>query len=824
MTFFRFLKVVSFLLVLTLFFSSNVLAQDAGLTMQNLSTVKVDNLTDDQIRQFMAQAQKSGFTETQLEQLAMQKGMPATELAKLRERITRLGGYTGLQKTSDAKTKGNDKDKLRGFDEKELDENPSQDSTLKKSKIFGAELFNNKKLSFEPNLKMATPQGYQLGPGDELLLDIYGYSEANYQLTVSPEGSIRIPYVGPVSVSGLTIEQAKKRITSQLATVYQGIKSGQTAVNITLGNIRTIKVVILGEVKLPGTFTLPSLATAFNALYASGGPNENGSFRNIKIIRNNRVISVIDVYDFLVKGDQSKNIRLQDQDVIKVGAYETRVEFEGEVKRPGIYEVTKDESFADVLKFTGGFTNDAYRQMVKVVRNTAKERSVADVSSELYSLFTPQTGDVYTVEKVLNRFANRVQVNGAVFRPGVYALEEGITLSQLLIKAEGVREDAFMSRGVINRLKSDNTPEVLSFNVGDIINGKTSDIALKREDVVTISSKFDLKENYTYSIQGEVQNPGIYPYSENAKIADLIILAGGLRDRASLSRIEVARRLKSADSLSKTAQTAQIFQFALDKDLKDDGAAASFVLEPFDEVSIRPAPGYQTQKNVKLEGEVLYPGLYTIVKKNDRISDVIQRAGGLSPLAYANGAVLIRKKLLTETDKLLQQKRLEALEKQSTDTTASQKTVDEELEDQTNLLGINLSKILEKPGSKYDLVLEDGDVLKVPTQLQTVEVKGEVLYPILIRYDKSKGFKDYVNGAGGFSTKALKGKSYVVYANGAVASTRNFLFFRSFPSIKPGAEIYVPVREQREKLSPAAAVGISTSVVSMLALVISLFK
>lgn len=819
------LRVFCFLAILFLVIPVVSIAQNPqGLSMQNLSTVNVDNLTDDQIRQFLVQAQSSGFSEAQMEQMALQKGMPASEVAKLKDRISKLGGFNAIAPRKGQQQNNNVTPKdLRTFNEEELSDNPS-DSTLNKSGVFGADLFNNKRLSFEPNLKLATPQGYQLGPGDELVLDIFGYSEANYRLTVSPEGTIRIPYVGPVTVGGLTIEQAKSRITNQLATVYQGIRSGQTSVNITLGNIRTIKVIILGEVKLPGSFTLPSLATAFNALYASGGPNDNGSFRNIKVIRNNKVIAQIDIYDFLLSGTQNANIRLQDQDVIKVNPYETRVSIEGEVKRPGIYEAKSDESLEDILKFAGGFTSNAYRQMIKVVRNTAKEKSVADVSSELFSMFTPQPGDAYTVEKVLDRFENRVQINGAVFRPGIFSLQDGMTLSQLIIKAEGPREDAFMTRGIIYRLKPDLTPELISFNLADVLSGKATDIPLKREDVITISSKFDLRDQYTLSIQGEVRNPGKYPFSENTRLADLIILAGGLKDRASLSRIEVARRLKNADSLSRSAETAQVFQFSLNKDLSDNSEAENFILEPFDEVSIRPAPGYQTQKNIRLEGEVLYPGLYTIIKKNDKISDVINRAGGLSALAYPQGAVLIRRKQMTATDKLLQKQKLEALEKQSTDSATTKKIVESELEDQTSLLGINLPKILENPGSKYDLLLEDGDVIKVPTEQQTVEVKGEVLYPVLIRYDRNKGFKDYILGAGGYSTRALKGKSYIVYSNGSVGSTRTFLFFRSYPSVKPGAEIYVPVREEREKLSPGTVIGLTTALASLAAIVVTLFK
>ncbi|SMO60938.1 SLBB domain-containing protein [Solitalea koreensis] len=810
------------------------LAQTGGISIENLASVKVDNLSDDQIRKFVTQAQNSGLNESQLEQLAQQKGMPATEIAKLKERIAKLGGITTQTRNGDKSQKTN-----RTFDQSELGNNPDSTLLKKKSKVFGAELFNNKSLSFEPNLKLATPGNYQIGPEDELVIDIYGNSEATYRLQVSPEGSIRIPYLGPVYVNGLTIDQARTRINNQLASIYSGIKSKQTSVNITLGNIRTIKVTLIGEIKLPGTYTLPSLATVFNALYASGGPNDNGSFRNIKVIRDSKVVAVIDIYDFLLKGSQSKNIRLQDQDVIKVSPYQTRVELTGEVKRPAIYETLKSETLEDVFNFAGGFTDNAYRDMVKVVRNTAKEKSVADVPATIFGMFTPQTGDVYTIEKILDRFANRIRIGGAVFRPGTFALENNMTLTQLIKKAEGPREDAFMNRATINRLKGDLSPEVIAFDLNKILDGTQADIVLKREDSVFVSSKFDLREEYSLSIDGEVLRPGTYDFADHMSLNDMILLAGGIKESASLSRIEIARRMKNVDSLSKRAQTAQLYNFSITKDLKDNPEVANFILQPFDEIHVRPAPGYEQQKKITIEGEVLYPGNYTIINKGDRISDVIKRSGGLSAIAFPEGAVLLRKQKLTETDKMLKRERLNALIKQSRDTSAvikeltkeekakggmGEKTEMIELAEKADLLGINLPKILEKPGSKFDILLEDGDVIKVPKELQTVQVKGEVLYPILIRYSGNKGFRDYISNAGGFSIKALKRKSYIVYANGTVASTKKFLFFSSYPSVKPGAEIYVPAREEKERMSTGAIVGITSSIASLAVVLVSLFK
>jgi protein involved in polysaccharide export with SLBB domain len=823
----HFLSTVTLVILLFLSFASfaqipsNGQKAPVGINLQNLAKVKVDDLTDDQIREFWKQAQERGLSLVQIQQVATQRGMTNTEFNKLKTRIEIIdneigGGSKYEDNTEGRKVEGKtdnrrDKDGVKMTKEEEF-----------RSKIFGADLFSSKDLTFEPDLKMATPQNYQLGPDDELVIDISGYSEANYRLKVSPDGQIRIPVVGPINVGGLTIEQAKTKIIKQLSSGYEGISSGETSVSITLGNIRSIKVTIVGEVAMPGTYTLPSLATAFNALYVSGGPNKNGSFRSIKVLRNGKQIATIDVYEFLLKGQAKGNVRLQDQDVIMVGAYETRVELKGEVKRDGFYEVTKNETLKDVIGFAGGYSDIAYKDRIKVFRNTGKEKSVADVPQDVVAIFIPQTGDQYIIDKVLERFANRVQINGAVFRPGFFALEEGLTLSKLIKKAEGLTEEAFTSRGLIYRLKDDNSLEAISFDVNEVMS-EQKDILLKREDNVQILSKLEMREDYTVSIAGEVISPGIYPYAENLRVEDLIITSGGLKESASKTKIEIARKIKNIDVNDVSAPVASIVSYEIFDDLKTKEGNTIF-LQPFDVVSIYKLPGYYIQRNITLEGEVTHPGQYTLTRNNERISEVIARAGGVTASAYSGGAILIRTKKLSATDQFIKKKKLESLEKQSSDSTRAKDIAEADLMDNSSIVGIELDRILKNPGSSYDLIMDESDVLKIPRMVQTVTVSGEVLYPVKIQYKKGRGFKRYVSGAGGYTERALKRRGYVVYANGSAESTKKFLFVNIHPKIKPGAEIILPAKDERKKLSAIEFVGISSALSSMVLLIYTISR
>ena len=810
----------------------------------NYADVRVDDLSDAQIRQFMQKAESVGYTDAQLEQMAAAQGMKPEEIAKLKARVLKLRSDDNKNGVISSSGNVTPRDASRSYQDGRNDSLNFRDTSPKvrkdeltsvleslKPKIFGAELFKNSNISFEPNLRMATPRSYIVGPDDELLIDLTGDNEANYSLKVSPDGSIRLQYVGIVKVGGLSIEQATAKIKSAMSQTYPALRTGRSSVAVNLGNIRGIKVVLTGEVVKPGTYTLPSLATVFNALYASGGPAQNGSFRKIQVIRNNRVVSTIDTYDFLINGIQKGNIRLQDQDVIHIPVYETRVEVSGEVKRPALFEVKASERLQDVLGFAGGFNTQAYTANVKVMQNTNRERRITDVVAADFPVYVPRNGDRYIIERILDRFENKVEITGAVFRPGQYELDKGLTLRGLINKAEGLTEDAFLNRGYINRLNPDNTQAMISFDVAKIIAGTANDLPLKREDRVTISSLFDLRDEYRITVQGEVRDSGSFAFAENMTLEDAIQMAGGFKEGATPSRIEISRRIKDSDSGSAAAKTAALFIVNVDPNLKM--SEEKFQLQPFDVIAIRSSAGYEVQKQVKLEGEVLYPGTYTIEKKNERISDLIRRAGGLSPLAYPEGASLKRpgeenvnprdKNAISDKDEEAK-KFLNLKRAQETGVKDTLSAVVEQKLMQSDLVGIQLSRILAAPASRYDLIVEDGDVIRVPKQLQTVRVTGEVLNPNNIVYSPGKGFKQYVNGAGGFTSSALKKGAYIKYANGSVESARKFLFFNNFPKVRPGAEILVPKRAVTERLTAQSWIGIGTALASMAAIIVSLLK
>ena len=624
-------------LLIALVFSQQTKAQ--SINQQNFSNVRVDDLTDDQIRQIMKQIVSSGMSEAQLEQVAAARGMQPSEIQKLRARANALNAKSATKGAGDATLKGKDGSQSRSLegdvstiassDQKKTETEADAALQSLKSKIFGKELFSNASTTFEPNLRLATPLNYVIGTGDQLLIDVYGYSETSYQLTVSPEGAINIPYAGIVQIGGLTIEAATAKIKGKLSTIYSGLLNGNTKLSIALGNIRSIKVILTGDVMKPGTYSLPSLATLFNALYSSGGPTENGSFRNIEVIRNGKKVATLDVYDFLLKGDLKNNIRLQDQDIIRVPVYLKRVEIVGEVKRPAIFEMKDSETLFTLLNsFAGGFTENSYQSRLKVLKNTPTERKIDDVTNNQFQTYIPQSGDKYFVNEILDRFENRVNIEGAVFRPGAYQLENGLTLKQLIQKAEGLKEDAFQNRGYITRLLPDLNTQLISFDVKRVLNGQSDDIPLQREDLISISSIFDLKEAYSVTINGEVRNPNTFPFSENMSLQELIIKAGGFKETATSKRVEIARRVKNSDPNAKDAQIAQVYQVDIDQNLNTAGV--KFILSPFDIVTIRPSKGYESQKQVRIDGEVLYPGYYTISKKNERISDLVLRAGGLT--------------------------------------------------------------------------------------------------------------------------------------------------------------------------------------------------
>ncbi|MEQ7800918.1 SLBB domain-containing protein [Pedobacter sp. ASV1-7] len=804
-----------------------VLVTESAFSQSNYSDVKVDELSDAQILQMIKKAESIGYGEAQLEQMAAAQGMKQEEVQKLRARVEKVRKQGSTATQVDTKVVSTGREGSETTDGGAVDNEKKIKDEEIGPKIFGAELFRNGSITFEPNLRIATPKGYIIGPDDRLLIDLTGDNEASYELAVSPDGVINLQFVGRIAVGGLSIDQATSKIRSAMGKTYPSLRSGRTNLAINLGNIRSIKVVMTGQITKPGTYTLSSLSTVYNALYASGGPSQNGSFRKIQVIRNNKVVANIDVYDFLLKGIQQNNIRLQDQDVINVPVFDKRVEIQGEVKTTALFEIVSGESLNDLIGFAGGFTTEAYTAKIKTFQNTDKERKIMDVASSDFGSYLPKNGDKFVVEAILDRFQNRVEILGAVFRPGMYALDSGQTLKRLITKADGLTEDAFLNRGYINRLNADNTQSLLSFDVAKIMAGTDQDIVLQREDKVTISSLFDLRDEYKVSIQGEVRAPGTFDYADNMKLEDVIQMAGGFREGATPDRIEISRRVKNSDSLSKSAVTAELFTLNVNQDLKLVGDP--FILKPYDIVTVRNAAGYMAQKQVKLEGEVLYPGVYTISSKDERISDLIKRAGGLTPSAYADGASLKRpgaekvnpgdKNAINnqeeDSKKLLGLKRAEE--------TGAKADIAPELI-QSDLVGIDLVRILKKPLSKIDLIVEDGDVIRVPRQLQTVKVTGEVLNPNSIIYIPGKSFKQYVNGAGGFTSNALKSGTYIKYANGSVEAGSKFLFFNNFPKVKPGAEILVPKKAEKERMSAQSWIGLGTGLASLAAIIVSLLR
>ncbi|MBC7849725.1 MAG: SLBB domain-containing protein [Chitinophagaceae bacterium] len=572
-----------------------------------------------------------------------------------------------------------------------------------------------------------------------------------------------------------------------------------------------------------------TLATAFNALFASGGPGINGSYRDIQVIRNSKVVATIDVYQYLQSGNKKNDVPLRDGDIIRINPYSLRIELKGEVKKPGLYDVLTNESFAQVLTYAGGFTDNAYTSKINVYKNTSTERKVTTINEQQFQTVIPDRGDVYIIGKILNRFSNRVSIEGAVYRPGDYELKERMTVSQLIKEADGLREDAFSNRATIHRLRKDLSPQIVSFDVDKLINGLIEDIVLNKEDRVEIYSKFDLKEGYIVKIDGEVSSPGSYLFEEGMNVQDLVLLSGGLKESSSLKRVEISRRVKdTATQLTEDTKTAIIFQQEIRADLKDSSGFNQFQLEPFDEVVIRIAPGYFVQKNVVIEGEIFFAGKYTLQAKNDRISDLIKRAGGLTSSAYLNGAVLVRTRNFSRTEETNYEQGLKNLVKQSLQAGTAPNLVQAEVLDITqktsDFVGINLERILDNPKSELDLFLNDGDTLRIPKQLQTVRVSGEVLYPTLVRYDPDISFKSYVLGAGGFGDRSSRKKSYVVYPNGSVKGTKYFLFFKNYPALSPGAEIYVPIKRERERLRTGEVITLGATLVSMLAILFSALK
>ncbi|MGK0139106.1 MAG: protein involved in polysaccharide export with SLBB domain [Algoriphagus sp.] len=680
-----------------------------------------------------------------------------------------------------------------------MDEIESEDLALQslRRKIFGHKLFNLN--TYDPNavVNIPTPNNYVLGAGDQLIIDFYGSAELHHEVIVNPDGFINVPRSGLIKVSGMTIEDAKYNIKEHLKKTFSG--QANRNLNVSLGNVRSIKVNITGEAITPGTYTMSSLSTVSSALYRSGGPNEIGSFREIKVIRNNKVAAVLDLYDILIKGYSDKDILLRDQDVILIPTYINRIIVAGKTKRVGYFELKNGEVLNDALGYAGGFAPDAYSHRLKIYRNNNREKEIYDILNADFKTFKITRGDSIVVDEVLERFTNMVTVEGAVYRPGEYSLSSAKTLKALIESSDGLMTDALIGRLSIVRTNDDLTISNISVNYSDILSGKVEDIALAREDLVIVPSMLDLNEEAYVRIRGAINNEeaeeGVeIVYVKNFSLQDLVVRVGGFTEAASLSNIEIVRRKKNIAIGNENAITSDIIIVPFNADFQISSKSSETMLEPFDEVFVRTSPNYQEQTYVEIQGEIAFPSTYGIQRKEERISDLVRRAGGLTLQAYIPGATIIRTVQLSQVE--LEQKR-----KTLRDLSLGEEQVievDEIEETREEFIDIDLKQILRKPGNVGDLILQDGDVIKIPKLLETIRVQGEVLYPTTVKYLSGAGFKNYISGAGGFTKKSLRRKSYVLYPNGSVDRTKKFLVFNIYPKIEPGSEIIIPQRIEND--------------------------
>ena len=829
------------------------------------------SMTDEQILQFVMKENANGTSQAQIVTKLMQKGVTIDQIRRVKDKYERqaknkgLGTVTpkneeesdGRQRKNNSKKKSSNNDdeespqyRLKDTREKKKNRNeevvydetnedwlmmqdelntfiPDTTAMLekllaekRKKKVFGRDIFNNKELTFEPNMNIATPQNYILGPGDAVYIDIYGASQKTIESTISPDGEVTIEGFGPVQVSGLTVAQANARLRSTLGARYSSSK-----IKLTVGQTRSIMINVMGEVKNPGTYTLPAFATVFHALYMAGGTNDIGTLRNIKVYRNNRLVSVVDIYDYILNGKLTGNVRLADNDVIAVGPYDCLVNITGKVKRPMFYEMKRNESVGTLLKYAGGFTGDAYKKSVRIVRKTGREYSVYNVDEFDMSAFQLADEDSVSVDSILPRFSNMVEIKGAVFRPGMYQVGGDINSVRTLIEhADGLREEAFTARAVMHRMKKDRTLEVVPVDVEGILDGTVPDIPIQNNDVLFIPTKQEMMEEQTITIHGEVQYPGIYKYADNETLEDFVLQAGGLKQTASTVKVDVSRRIVNPKALTTDSVIARTYTFALKDGFVIDGTPG-FKLMPFDEVYVRKSPGYYKQQNVVVEGEVMFSGTYTLSKKNQRLSDLIKSAGGVNDRGYIAGARLERKvndserarmeAVLKKAKEEAEQMEIEAAkENKKLDLKDSEKIKKIEVPEYYSV-GIELDKALANPGCDADIVLREGDKIIVPQYNGTVKINGAVMYPNTVGFQKGKKAKYYINQAGGFSQKAKKSQTYIVYMNGTIAKVSQ----NAKP--KPGCEIVVPEKEIN-KMTIAEKMTIGTSVASIATMIATL--
>ena len=822
------------------------------LIMCPLLATAQSSMTDDQLMQFVIREHNAGTSQQQIVTKLMQRGVDIQQIRRVKAKYERQIKQSGLGNVAD-KAVGDAETRMRQNNGKTKDSNTPEITTSKdagtsyhiqdittwqqtydensedfirmqaelggllptdsiewlnqllkekeldQKKVFGRDIFNNKELTFEPNMNIATPQNYKLGPGDAVFIDIYGASQKTIEGTISPDGEITIDGFGPVHVSGLTVAQANSKLRSTLGARYSS-----SQIKLTVGQTKTIMVNVMGEVKVPGTYTLSAFATVFHALYMAGGTNELGTLRSIKVYRNNKLVTVVDIYDYILNGKLTGNIRLADNDVIVVGPYDCLVNITGKVKRPMYYEMKRNESLSTLLKYSGGFAGDAYTKSVRVVRKTGQQRSVFNIEEFDMASFHVSDGDSVSVDSILPRYENTVELKGAVFRPGLYQLGNNINSVRSLIEhAEGITEEAFTNRAVMHRMKADRTLEVVSVDLAGILNGTSADIPLKENDVLFVPTKQDAMIDRTITIHGEVHYPGIYKYADNETIEDFILQAGGLRESASMVKVDVARRVSDPKATVNDSIIARTYSFAIKDGFVVDGTPG-FTLMPFDEVYVRKSPGYSAQQNIKVEGQAMFPGTYTLSMKNERLSDILKKAGGVTDLAYTPGARLERR--ITPDEKLRMQTITNMLNSQSGNDSLDVKKLDL---GNTYYVGIELDKAIAEPGGDADIVLREGDRLIIPEYNGTVKISGDVMYPNTVAYEKGKRASYYIDQAGGWGDRAKKSNTYIIYMNGTVAKVGHNA------KIMPGCEIVVPSKPKKDARTLAQILTIGTSVASL---------
>ncbi|MBV4312161.1 SLBB domain-containing protein, partial [Bacteroides thetaiotaomicron] len=689
-----------------------------------------------------------------------------------------------------------------------LEDHPTTEDLAREDQVFGRNIFNTRNLTFEPSVNLATPANYRLGPGDEVIIDIWGASQNTIRQQISPEGTINIQKIGPVNLSGMTVSAANDYLKNALNKIYNGLNNTTdptSDIRLTLGNIRTIQINVMGEVVQPGTYALSSFSTVFHALYRAGGVSDIGSLRNVQLVRNGKNIATIDVYEFIMKGNTQDDIRLQEGDVVIVPAYDVLVKISGKVKRPMRFEMKKDENLATLIKYAGGFEADAYTRSLRVVRQNGEEYEVNTVKDMDYSIYTMRNGDVVTAEAILNRFTNKLEIRGAVYRPGIYQLSGKLnTIRELVHEAQGLTGDAFLNRAVLYRQREDLTSEVVQIDIRSIMNGTSPNLALMKNDILYIPSIHDLEDRGNVTVHGEVAHPDSYPYADNMTLEDLIIQAGGLKEAASTVRIDVSRRIKNPRSTADNDTIGQMYTFSLKDGFVIDGQPG-FILQPYDEVYVRRSPGYQAQQNVVIDGEILFGGNYAMTNREERLSDLVNKAGGPTSLAYLRGAKLTRvasageKKRMGDVIRLMSRQLGEAM-------------IDSlgiGVED-TFTVGIDLEKALTNPKGSADLVLREGDVVFIPKNTNTVTINGAVMVPNTVSYMQGKDVDYYLNQAGGYSDNARKSKKFIVYMNGQVTKVKG----SGKKQIEPGCEIIVPSKAKK-KGNIANILGYATSFSSL---------